>query len=45
VEEKYDLRPDAMLDGFSEEDEDGNATSSGDGFDDAAEETSSGDEF
>jgi hypothetical protein len=24
VEEKYDLRPDAMLDGFSEEDEDGN---------------------
>ncbi len=45
VEEKYDLRPDAMLDGFSEEDEEGNATSSGDGFDDAAEETSSGDEF
>ncbi|MFZ4056788.1 MAG: IS1096 element passenger TnpR family protein [Ferruginibacter sp.] len=28
VEEKYDLNPTSILDGFSEEDEDGNATSS-----------------
>ncbi len=28
VEEKYDLNPTAMLDGFTEEDEDGNATES-----------------
>jgi hypothetical protein len=26
IEEKYDLQPSAMMDGFSEEDEDGNAT-------------------
>lgn len=36
VEEKYDLNPTAMLDGFTEEDEDGNATES--------EEETSGDE-
>ena len=28
IEEKYDLQPSAMMDGFSEEDEDGNATGS-----------------
>jgi Plasmid pRiA4b ORF-3-like protein len=28
VEEKYDLQPTALMEGFSEEDEDGNATSS-----------------
>lgn len=36
VEEKYDLNPTAMMDGFSEEDEDGNATE--------AEEDTTGDE-
>lgn len=28
VEEKYDLNPTALMEGFSEEDEDGNATES-----------------
>ncbi|MFM2359871.1 MAG: hypothetical protein RLY16_1864 [Bacteroidota bacterium] len=41
IEEKYDLQPTALMDGFSEEDEDGNATGGGDeegGSEDAAEE-------
>ena len=32
VEEKYDLNAESMLDGFSEEDEDGNATGSADEY-------------
>ena len=43
VEEKYDLNSAAMLDGFSEEDEDGNATGTGAEEEAGAEE--SGEEF
>jgi hypothetical protein len=32
IEEKYDLQPTALMEGFSEEDEDGNATASGEEF-------------
>jgi hypothetical protein len=42
VEEKYDLNPTAMLDGFSEEDEDGNATEAGE---DATATDETADEF
>ena len=35
VEEKYDLNAASMLEGFSEEDEDGNATQSEESFDDS----------
>lgn len=44
VEEKYDLKPDAMLDGFSEEDEDGNASSS-DADEESDSDAGSGDDF
>jgi hypothetical protein len=39
IEEKYDLTPTALMDGFSEEDEDGNATSDGEEETEAGEET------
>ncbi|MES2431222.1 MAG: hypothetical protein V4556_09800 [Bacteroidota bacterium] len=42
VEEKYDLNPTAMLDGFSEEDEDGNAAES---EEESTEEGTEGEDF
>jgi hypothetical protein len=44
MEEKYDLTPTSLLDGFSEEDEDGNATTSGE-EEEAGTEEASGEEF
>lgn len=37
IEEKYDLQPTALMEGFSEEDEDGNATASGEEFESDAQ--------